>query len=117
MRIYRRFYRPYFWQNEKDNSIRPFLRRFILMLCLKSMNDKLNGFLKDLFVIIQEMYERSLAEESEGGTEADVAFLQGESMAYYSVLSLINNQLVTFGYEEEASEFEVPILGKSPDQT
>ncbi|HYN25013.1 MAG TPA: hypothetical protein VES69_08200, partial [Pyrinomonadaceae bacterium] len=76
-------------------------------------NETLHGFLKDLFVLLQEKYDESLAEDSKPESEADVAYRQGATLAYYDVLDLIRSQLIAFGYEEEASEFPVPEFGKS----
>lgn len=76
------------------------------------MNEDLHGFLKDLFILIQEKYNGSLAEAGEPASEADVAYKQGANFAYYDVLDLIRSQLTAFGYEEAASGFPVPEWGK-----
>ena len=76
------------------------------------MNEELHGFLKDIFTLLQEKYDESLAAESVPAPEADVAFRQGATFAYYDVLDLIRSQIKAFGYEDEASGFVVPEFGK-----
>ena len=76
------------------------------------MNEDLHGFLRDLFILIQEKYNESLAEAGEPAPEAEVAYRRGANFAYYDVLDLIRSQLIAFGYEEATSGFEVPELGK-----
>jgi hypothetical protein len=67
------------------------------------MNEELHRFLKDLFILIQEKYDESLVEEAKPRAEAETAYHQGVTFAYYDVLDLIKSQLIAFGYEEEAS--------------
>jgi hypothetical protein len=77
------------------------------------MNEELHGFVKDLFVLIQEKYDASLAKEPAPESEIDVAYHQGISFAYYDVLDLIRSQLIAFGYNEEASALAAPQFGKT----
>ncbi len=75
----------------------------------------LTKFLEDLIYLTQEKYDKALEQAQEAKTEADVAFQQGSSMAYYDVLDLIRSQLIAFGYELGEKENIVPIYGqKSP---
>ena len=76
------------------------------------INQELDGFLKDLAVLILEKYDESLAESKRLTAEADVAFQDGLNMAYYDVLDLIRSQLLAFGYEAAAAGIVVPELGK-----
>jgi hypothetical protein len=76
------------------------------------MNEDLHGFLKDLFILIQEKYNESLAEAGAPAPEAEAAYWRGANFAYYDVLDLIRSQLIAFGYVEATSEFVTPELGK-----
>ena len=88
------------------------VRRLSCGLALKSMNEELHGFLKDLCILLRDKYDESLAEESRPASEADVAYRQGVTFAYYDALGLIRSQLIAFGYDKEALDFAVPELGK-----
>ena len=65
------------------------------------MEVKLEHFLHDLIWLIKEDYNESLDKVTASTSESESAFADGESVAYFHVLSTIANQLVAF----DATEF------------
>ncbi len=76
------------------------------------MSQKVQGFMHDLIILLQEEYNSSLADSKAPGTEAQVAFNDGANLAYYHVLDLVRLQLEAFGYYNEKLGPVVPELGQ-----
>lgn len=75
-------------------------------------DQELQKFVKDHIAAIQERYNFALIQNGKSKTQADVAFLEGASFAYYDVLRRLRSQLEARGYDPAAFEPIVPELGQ-----
>ncbi len=76
------------------------------------MDTELNDVVKTHIDTIHERYNFALIQAAKSKTEADVAFLEGATFAYYDVLKRLRSQLETQGYDPSAFDPIVPELGK-----
>jgi hypothetical protein len=79
------------------------------------MSEKLNNYLGDLIYLIKEYYNDARREASKSEDENNKAFYNGQEVAYYSVLSLIESQLIAFDEENQLIGKIVPEIGKQAD--
>jgi hypothetical protein len=76
------------------------------------MDDELKTVIKKHIDTIHERYNFALIQTAKSKTQADVAFLEGASFAYYDVLKRLRSQLEAQGYDPSAFDPIVPELGK-----
>ena len=79
------------------------------------MSDLFNNYLQDLIYLIKEDYNGALKKISESEKESDKICYQGQEMAYYCVLNLIESQLIAFDSENQLIGKIVPQIGKKAD--
>ena len=78
------------------------------------MSDLFNNYLQDLVYLIKENYNDVIT-TSETANEIDKTFYQGQELAYYSVLSLIEHQLIVFDGQNQLIGKIVPQIGKKAE--
>lgn len=79
------------------------------------MSDLFNYYLQDLVYLIKENYNDSLKKGLESENKSDKEFYKGQEIAYYSILSLIESQLIVFDDENKLIGKIVPEVGKQAD--
>ena len=79
------------------------------------MEIKLEHFLQDLVWLIKEDYNESLDRAVAAKSETEKAREEGQSMAYFHVLSAIASQLYAFGAGEEMYKGIEPKLGEKAE--
>jgi hypothetical protein len=75
------------------------------------MQNEMKNFMGDLIWEIQERYNESLL-VPEGENSEDRAFRNGSNFSYWCVLSLIESELIAFGFDEDKIGHIVPMLGE-----
>lgn len=78
------------------------------------MSDLFNNYLQDLVYLIKENYNDAFI-TSKTANESDKTFYQGQEIAYYSVLSLIEQQLIAFDEKNQLIGKIVPEIGKKAE--
>lgn len=79
------------------------------------MEIKLEHFVHDLVWLIKEDYNESLDRMLKSNVEAERTFAEGQNLAYFDVLQLIENQLQAFGAQEEFYKGIAPEPGQKAD--